>query len=481
MAKLEDPLAVDIGTYSFRLIDLPNNYNQSIPVLAEHIKSIMAANEKHHSRKVEKFYIGKSYVHQWTGRKFDHHNPRNTWVKKGIINRWSSHSEKGFNAMAVLTTIRKESLSHLECHANAEWKQQYALSLEQALISHFMFVEDDPRLENKTTEPGNLEKHGAIAYVLYLALKFHDAIDLSLSSETTTPPLQHDITSRVPSDSETLVPHKVEDESRQASLCVYKRGNERAAEMLQPLIQLDQRQVCLSGHRMQEVSVPSTGPTTMPTLNLEAYSPPSPSIMPCVCGSTTHQRTVYNECPYTQAPLITGSTIDHNTLPNSISPNVTNIPGAVYLAATRSETPLSSNNDTYRLASARRRIPFSDTTPPTPSYPQAYSRDPTPIPLVIPFTGNRRCKCGSTTHLLITHHECPLRQPCKCGSFAHQRTNHHECPLNQGIKPCKCGSFAHQRTNHHECPLNQGIKPCKCGSFTHQRTNHHECPLNRKK
>ena len=37
-----------------------------------------------------------------------------------------------------------------------------------------MFVEDDDRLENETTEPGKLEKSGAIAYVLYLGMKFED-------------------------------------------------------------------------------------------------------------------------------------------------------------------------------------------------------------------------------------------------------------------------------------------------------------------
>ena len=35
-----------------------------------------------------------------------------------------------------------------------------------------MFVEDDDRLENDTTERGKLEKSGAVGYVLYLAIKF---------------------------------------------------------------------------------------------------------------------------------------------------------------------------------------------------------------------------------------------------------------------------------------------------------------------
>ena len=59
------------------------------------------------------------------------------------------------------------------------------------------------------------------------------------------------------SEAEMHVSHKVEeegfDESGQASVYVYKRENETAAEIVQPLISQDPRQFRLSGHRMQEV------------------------------------------------------------------------------------------------------------------------------------------------------------------------------------------------------------------------------------
>ena len=74
--------------------------------------------------------------------------------------------------MAVLTVVTKDTLPPLESRRPAEWKQQYTIALEQGLITHFMFVGDDKRLANTTTEPGNLERSGAIAYVLYLAMKF---------------------------------------------------------------------------------------------------------------------------------------------------------------------------------------------------------------------------------------------------------------------------------------------------------------------
>ena len=73
--------------------------------------------------------------------------------------------------MTVLTVVTKDTLPPLKSRRPAQWKQQYTIALEQALINHFMFVEDDDRLENETTEPGKLEKSGAIAYVLYLGMK----------------------------------------------------------------------------------------------------------------------------------------------------------------------------------------------------------------------------------------------------------------------------------------------------------------------
>jgi len=74
--------------------------------------------------------------------------------------------------MTVLTVVTKDTLPPLKSRRPAQWKQQYTIALEQALITHFMFVEDDERLANKTTEPGNLERSGAIGYVLYLGMKF---------------------------------------------------------------------------------------------------------------------------------------------------------------------------------------------------------------------------------------------------------------------------------------------------------------------
>ena len=159
------------NSLSYSFINLPHNYKKSVSKFVDHIKSIIEDNEEYHHRKCEEFYIGKSTVHKRSGRQFDPDKP-STWKLKWINQQWDVRRKHGYQAMAVLTVVTNDTLPHLESRRPAQWKQQYTIALEQGLITHFMFVEDDERLANETTEPGNLERSGAIAYVLYLAMKF---------------------------------------------------------------------------------------------------------------------------------------------------------------------------------------------------------------------------------------------------------------------------------------------------------------------
>ena len=156
---------------SYPLIELPHDFNKSLSKLVDHIKSIITANEKYHYRKCEEFYIGKSTTHARRGRHFDPDN-LDTWNIQLIHKRWDARRKEGYQAMAVLTVVTKDTLPPLKSRRPALWKQQYTIALEQGLITHFMFVEDDERLENETTKPGNLEKSGAVGYALYLGMKF---------------------------------------------------------------------------------------------------------------------------------------------------------------------------------------------------------------------------------------------------------------------------------------------------------------------
>ncbi len=84
MAEKTPLLAVKLKTLDYKLIDLPKKYDKSIALLASHVKAVIADNERYHGRTCEKFYIGKSHVHTWKGRKFHPHKPKTTWKRKAV-------------------------------------------------------------------------------------------------------------------------------------------------------------------------------------------------------------------------------------------------------------------------------------------------------------------------------------------------------------------------------------------------------------
>ena len=158
---------------SYWLIQLPHNYNNSLSELVVHIESIIEANEKYHRRKCEKFYIGKSTIR----KREEHFHPddQDTWDTELIDHHWRDRKKDTggeYEAMAVLTVTTKDTLPPLESRKPDQWKEQYTVALKQGLITHFMFVEDDDRLENYNTKPGKFAEGDAQAHVLYLALKF---------------------------------------------------------------------------------------------------------------------------------------------------------------------------------------------------------------------------------------------------------------------------------------------------------------------
>ena len=461
MAQKDDHI-ITLDQCSFSLIDLPNDYNKSLFKLVDHVKSIMTANEKHHGRRCEKFYIGKSTLHTWSGRHFDSHN-RYTWKTELIRQRWDARRQHGYQAMAVLTVVTKDTLPPLKSRRPAQWKQQYTLALEQALITHFMFVEDDERLENETTVPGNLERSGAVAYVLYLAMKFEDARD---------PPA-----AVVPSRSETpLLNSPSTHKMVSARRCLYYHQPTPASP---------------------NVVYPGTPNTTSQTVY---HSTPSPTSQTMYHSTpTTTSQTVYpgtlsttSQAVYHGTPSTTSQAVYPGTPSGTFQTVYHGTPSTTFQAVYPGTPSSTSQLVHYGTPSTTSQAVYHGIS----------GRD----------TGIKPCKCGSTTHRTTAHHECPLRRPtCQCGSTTHQRINHHDCPLNTTvysgtanppsqaaylgipsspfqtvppaapsrdtpIKPCKCGSTTHRTTAHHECPLRRPT--CQCGSTTHQRINHHDCPLN---
>ena len=76
------------------------------------------------------------------------------------------------------------------------------------------------------------------------------------------------------------------------------------------------------------------------------------------------------------------------------------------------------------------------------------------------IASKKRCKCGSTTHLRTSHHECPMYKNKK-------KSKRHEDDSVDSIgnstseqgsttKKCKCGSTSHLRISHRDCPMKKG-------------------------
>ena len=396
MEKRDDnsTLVVSLDQYGFSLIDLPNDYNKSLSRLVDHAKSIITANEKHHGRRCEKFYIGKSTIHAWSERLFDCHN-RYTWNTELVRQRWNAHKEHGYQAMAVLTVVTKGTLPPLKSRRPAQWKQQYTLALKQALITHFMFV-DDERLENETTVPGNLERSGAVAYVLYLAMKFEDARD---------PAAAH----VVPSRSETPLLN---------SPSTHKMVSARR---------------CLYYHQPTPASPNMVYPGTPNTTSQSGYhSTPSATSQTMYHGTpSTTSQTVYHGTPSTTPQTVypgTPSTTSQTVYPGT--PSTTS--QAVYHG-----TPSTTSQAVYPGTPSNAFQTVYHGTPST-TFQLVHYGTPSTTSQAVHHgisgrdTGIKPCKCGSTTHRTTAHHECPLRRPtCQCGSTTHQRTNHRDCPLNK--------------------------------------------------
>ncbi len=330
MAENAHPLAVPLGedAYDWQLIDLPKDYYRSISKLACHVKAVIADNERYHERTCEKFYIGKSHVHTWNSQ----HITRST--SEAVHGRWRDHQKKGFNNLAVLTVVTRDSLPPLQSRNPATWKQQYTIALEQALITHFMFVEDDRRHENENTEPGNLERGGAVGYVVYLAMRFSDPTPPAATA-THTPPAATAAYTQPGPPTRTV---KVEDDWK-----IPTANTDKIATTV-PTISHAESQPAPVLTR-QETPPPKDTPKSRAPSTCRTLFPPSPptgtvpqapptpgvtpheypvvpsrgdGVIPCKCGSTEHKTIGHHTCPL-RKPCKCGSTthqkISHKSCP----------------------------------------------------------------------------------------------------------------------------------------------------------------------
>lgn len=352
--NLKDDLIVNRDMYNFKLIEVPADFEGSKQILVSHVKAIINANERHHGE-CERFYIGKTYLRLRKRRTFIPDRPQTTCKMKGIIDRWRARKKVGYHCMAVIAVLHDENIPENYLRRSNS-KQQYALSLEGSLISHFMYEEPDRRLENETTQQGGLEKKRAIAYVLYLAMKFVEAP--SESDQLKQAQVRH-----TTSDSPTLRECgslTSEDDSE-------SRSSGDSTESLEDLP--SGVSVC------KESSAPPTGS-------------PASEVNPEL-GNCTQQRQCSLPNVRTGASELATelATTDASNQLTAITSAPTPTDSPTHISVTQPlGTPTGASNSTRETWWLHTPLAQSTT----------------------PISGPRPCRCGSTSHRNTKHHLCPL-------------------------------------------------------------------------
>ena len=172
------------GTKSYACDNLVNitisgTVNEAQDILIQHVHNILDSIQIETDRRVDKYYIGKTFVTRrkkpGSGHGFMafNHMDHKTWKKNGISSRWAVHKKEdyGRDGMVVLATVPKAAIPK---HIKSVHQEQYTLALEQKLLHHFLLTEADPRITNNTFGTGSIGKNASVAYALYLAFRLSD-------------------------------------------------------------------------------------------------------------------------------------------------------------------------------------------------------------------------------------------------------------------------------------------------------------------
>ena len=155
----------------FKIISLPKQFENAKRALVESIKTITGPD-------ITKFCIGKTYTCPHGQRTFSI-TEHETWSLEGLSSRWHNKYKEDYNEIIVVAAISHETLPDYK--PVCQCIEQYAISMEQELINHFMWVEPDSRLANKTTDPGNKVKKPKKAFLLYVATASSEHVDQHLT------------------------------------------------------------------------------------------------------------------------------------------------------------------------------------------------------------------------------------------------------------------------------------------------------------
>ena len=159
--------------YSFNLVDLAMGTSTTTMELKliEQLNSTVRELEYHSCRRIDKIYIGKTYIPQSERTTFDHLNP-DTWKMDGISSRWSSHriQDYGRDGLVVLCAVIKENVPE----GSRMSQEDLTLALEQKLLHHYLLDYPDRRVINKTLTTGHLAQRNHHAYAVYIAFRYAD-------------------------------------------------------------------------------------------------------------------------------------------------------------------------------------------------------------------------------------------------------------------------------------------------------------------
>ena len=139
--------------------------------LVNKIEENFRAIEIGRDAKINKFYIGKTFVQKPKRSKTVIPTDPKSWTKTGISSRWGDHKKEdyGKDGMVVIAVITKDQVP---LHQNGDrviGQEHYTLALEQRLLHYYKITRKDTRLDNETFTSGGTDKKGSAGYALYVA------------------------------------------------------------------------------------------------------------------------------------------------------------------------------------------------------------------------------------------------------------------------------------------------------------------------
>lgn len=176
--KNSEKLIQQYGNFALLIKSLINNVDFILSQFEDEIES---------SWKLKGFTIGKTNTQGYKSRHFSVFNI-NTWRKRGIKNRWDRPPYNGgkdeFKVMVVLAGFTLHWLRICKYIENGKAGDQhnFALAVEQALTTYYLYQRKDRRVTNFTSESGQGMAKG-ICGLVYVALKLEKQ-ELNMSSKT---------------------------------------------------------------------------------------------------------------------------------------------------------------------------------------------------------------------------------------------------------------------------------------------------------